>query len=150
MMLFVAALVGANTVISRYLNALYARHNSLPMGTLLNYLTGLGTSLLALAALGAPADAQPLGVLTFRSVSMFLGGAVGVVLIRLTIYLTPRLSAFQATLLIFLGQLGGGLMLDYLLTGVFSPGKLLGGALVLLGLAQYARTNARPAETPRS
>ena len=150
MMLFVAALVGANTVISRYLNALYARHNSLPMGTLMNYLTGLATSLIALAALGGPADTQPLGALTFRTVSMFLGGAVGVVMIRLTIYLTPRLPAFQATLLIFLGQLGGGLILDALLTGVFSPGKLLGGALVLAGLALYARTGSRPAEASGS
>ena len=39
-MIFVAILVGANTVLCRYLNAMYAKRNGLSMGTLINYITG--------------------------------------------------------------------------------------------------------------
>ena len=145
MMLLMTALVGANTVVCRYLNAVYARHNSLPMGTLANYVTGLLTSLAVLLMMGEPVSVQPLSAITFRTVAMFLGGAVGVGLIQLSIYITPRMPAFLATLLIFLSQLGVGLALDFALTGDFGLGKLLGGILVLLGLAHYAWVSKRDA-----
>lgn len=145
MMLFVAALVGANTVVCRYLNAMYARHNTLPMGTLANYVTGLTTALVALLIMGEPAAPAPVGALTFRTVAMFLGGAVGVGLIQISIYITPRMPAFWATLLIFLSQLGTGLVLDFALTGAFGVTKLLGGLLVLLGLCHYAWVGRRDA-----
>ena len=141
MLLLIPALVGANTVLCRYLNACYAKRNGLPMGTLANYVTGLATSLLVLLAMGEPMVFQPIGAVTFRTVAMFLGGAVGVGLIQLTIYITPRLPAFLATLLIFLSQLCFGLGLDYILTGAFSLGKLVGGVMVLCGLAHYAWIN---------
>ena len=77
MMLLIPALVGANTIICRYLNAMYAKHNTQGMGTLTNYITGLAASLVALLALGEPAAFQPIGPLTFRTVFMVLGGALG-------------------------------------------------------------------------
>lgn len=143
MLLFIAALVGANTVISRYLNTIFARHNGLTMGNLANYVTGLTTALLALWVIGEPWSIQPVGVLTFRTVMMFLGGAVGVVIIQLFIYITPRMPAFLATLLLFLSQLGMGLVLDGMISGEISLGKLLGGLMVLLGLMHYALTGRR-------
>lgn len=144
-MLLVAMLVGANTVVSRYLNTLYARRNGLPMGTLANYVTGLLTALLAMWALGGAENVQPVGALTFRTVMMFLGGTLGVALIQIFIYITPRLPAFASTLLIFVSQLTAGLVLDTWLTGVFSPAKLLGGALVAAGLAHYSWVSVRAA-----
>lgn len=145
LMLLIPLLVGANTVVCRYLNALYARDNGLAMGTLVNYVTGLTTSLLALLAMGEPLAAQPIAQVTFRTVAMFLGGAVGVGLIQLSIYITPRMPAFLSTLAIFLSQLSVGVALDYALTGAFSAGKVLGGLLVLLGLAHYAWVGKRDA-----
>ncbi len=145
MLLLIPALVGANTVVCRYLNALYARRNGLPMGTLANYVTGLVTALLVLLVMGEPAAIKPLGALTFRTVAMFLGGALGVGLIQTTIYITPRLPAFLSTLLIFVSQLGTGLLLDFLLTGSFTVAKLLGGLLVMLGLWHYGFVDRRAA-----
>ncbi len=138
MMLFIAALVGANTVLCRYMNAIYARHNGLPMSTLANYVTGLCTALLALLIMGDPSAVQPVGALTFRTVTMFLGGAVGVGLVQILVYITPRLPAFLSTILVFISQLGTGLLFDFWLTGAFSPGKIAGGVLVMLGLWHYA------------
>lgn len=143
MILTVAVLVGANTVLCRYLNTVSARSNGLGMSTLANYVTGLATSLAALLLMGDPAPIAPLGALTFRTVAMFLGGAVGVGLIQISIFITPRMPAFSATLLIFLSQLGMGLALDFLMTGAFSPGKLFGGVMVLAGLWHYGWVETR-------
>lgn len=143
-------LIGANTVLCRYLNARFAKQNSLNMGTLMNYLTGLTTSLIALFIFGGSAAVIPVGTPTFRTVMMFLGGMVGVIMVEIFIYVTPRLPAFLGTILIFVSQLGVGLVLDFVVSGAFSPGKLIGGLMVLAGLAHYAWINARKAATERA
>jgi bacterial/archaeal transporter family-2 protein len=145
-----AVLVGANTVLCRYLNSLYAKYNGLSMGTLANYVTGLVTSLIVLLILGDPASVLPVGSLTLRKGMMFLGGAFGVGMIQLFIYVTPRMPAVQSTILIFASQLGFGLVLDALLSGAFSLGRLLGVLMVLLGLGHYVWVNAGPAEKKKT
>ncbi len=143
LLLPVAVLVGANTVVCRYLNTIFSHRNGLAMGTLANYVTGTLGALLVLLILGEPAAVKPIGALTVRTAAMFLGGAVGAVFVRLSIYITSRMSAFVSTLLIFISQLGTGLLLDFLLTGTFSAVKLLGGVLVMLGLWHFGWAGGR-------
>lgn len=151
MLIFIAVLTGANIALCRFLNAGYAAKNGLNMSTLMNYITGLITALVVLwisgeafgLTLGGPSPANPF---------IYLGGAVGVLSWLLSNYLTPKLPAFLLTLLIFVSQLLTALLLDYLLSGLFSPGKLLGGLIVLLGLWHYQRVHKlasaqHPAET---
>ena len=135
-----------NTVASRYLNTVFSSRNGIAMGTLANYATGTLGALAVLLALGEPAAVKPLGTITFRTAAMFLGGAVGVVFVQMSIYITSRMPAFVSTLLIFISQLGTGLLLDFLLTGAFNAAKLLGGLLVMLGLWHFSRVSRR-AET---
>ena len=137
MMLWIAALTGANTVICRYLNAAFARHNGLSMGTLANYATGLITSLVVLLCMGEAIGFAPLQTAGLRTVMMFLGGAVGVAVVQLLIYVTPRMPALLSSMLLFVSQLGAGIVLDAVLTGAFSRGKLIGGLMVLAGLWHY-------------
>ncbi len=144
-MFLIAIFVGANTVLCRYLNAAYAKYNGLSMATLMNYITGLTAALIVLFIMGEPAAMQPIGALSFRKVMMFLGGAFGVAMVQLLIYITPRIPAFLGSVLIFISQLGTGLALDYAFTGVVGTGKLLGGLLVVLGLAHYSWVNRAPA-----
>ena len=150
MLWLLALLLGVNVVVSRYLNAVFARHNGVAMGAVANYVTGLLTALAVLLALGEPLLLRPLGALTLRKVAMFLGGAVGMVMVQMTIYITPRMPAFLSALLLFVSQLGTSVALDWLLTGTCSPRKLLGAALVMLGLTHYAlveRNAARRVKT---
>jgi bacterial/archaeal transporter family-2 protein len=149
-MFLIAIFVGANTVLCRYLNAAYAKHNGLSMATLMNYLTGLTTALIVLFIMGEPAAIQSIGTLSLRKIMMFLGGAFGVALVQLLIYITPRIPAFLGAVLVFISQLGTGLALDYAFTGVIGMGKLLGGLLVMLGLAHYTWVNRAPAAQPKS
>ncbi len=65
----------------------------------------------------------------------YTGGLVGVVVIALSSYLSSKISAFYLTLLLFVGQLFTGMVLDYLVVNDFSIIKLLGGMLVVIGLS---------------
>ncbi|MDD3411617.1 MAG: DMT family transporter [Eubacteriales bacterium] len=137
LMIFLAILVGANTVVSRYLNAQNAAHNGLSMSTLCNYVTGLAASLIVLLISRENAVLAPQNIGALRTVMMWLGGAVGVACVYICMYIVPRMPAFQSTLLLFVGQLGAALLLDYAFLGEFSVGRLLGVALVLAGLCHY-------------
>lgn len=145
MMIFFAILTGVNIVLSRMLNAGCAKHNSVNLSTLLNYLTGLVTSLLVLWLVGEAGGFHPTGE-NAGQVWIYLGGAVGVATVVLSNYLVPKLPAFLLTLLVFLAQLLAGLALDYALSGAFSLGKLLGGLLILLGLWHYQQVHRQAAK----
>ena len=143
MMMFLAALAGANIVFSRFLNSGNAEKNGLGMSTLMNYITGLVTSAVVLLVSGEAGGFRQLQGFQLSSLFMYLGGAVGVTTVLLSNYLTPRLPAFLLTLLIFIAQLLTALALDALLTGKFSAGKLAGGMLVLAGLWHYQSVHKR-------
>jgi bacterial/archaeal transporter family-2 protein len=135
--------IGGITVVCRYLNTRFASYNGLSMGTLANYVSGLTVSLLAWLVFGDSSVIKPLGAVSFQTTIMFFGGAFGVVMVTMFIYVTPRLPAFLGTILMVVSQLGFGLVLDLFLSGTFSLGKTLGALMVLLGLGHYAWVNAR-------
>ena len=64
-----------------------------------------------------------------------VAGAVGVGVISLSSFLSSKISAFYLTLLLFIGQLFAGMLLDYLVAGDFSLNKVIGGILVIAGLS---------------
>lgn len=136
LMILFAVLAGCNIVITRFFNAGSSQQNGLSMSTLMNYITGLFTSLLVLwfsgekntSTLTLPFHVNPL---------IYLGGTVGVITLLISNHITPRMPAFLLTLLIFLSQLLTALLLDFFFFGNFSAGKLFGGLLVLVGLWHY-------------
>ncbi|NCB32010.1 MAG: hypothetical protein EOM66_11465 [Clostridia bacterium] len=138
-MVIVALLAGANVIFTRFLNAEGGRYNGIGMSTLLNYATGLMTSLLLLAVMGGPGGSA--GMTGFRAMAMYAGGALGVVLILISNYIAPRMPAFLMTLLLSVSQMLAGAGVDYLLTRRFSIADLVGSLLVLLGLIHYQWVN---------
>lgn len=109
-----AILAGMSIVISRTINANLASKIGIFQGTIFNYLVGL--------------------VVISVPWWTYLGGIVGVLVVSLSSYITPRISAFYLTILIFISQLFVGTLVDYALLGVFSHGKIIGGLLVFVGL----------------
>ncbi len=126
-------LSGVTIVLARMCNARLAQSCGAPYSSLMNYITGLLGSLIAFFLTGAvvtsvfPAKGG--------SFTMYLGGALGLVSVYMLNRITHRLPATQMTLLIFIGQLFSGLLIDYFAIHKFSLGTLAGGLLVLLGLA---------------
>ncbi len=128
-----AILSGITIVLARMVNARLAQKCGVPYSSLMNYITGLTGSLIAFFVTGAVIKtAFPAAG---GSIFIYIGGALGLVSIYVLNRITHKLPATQLTLLIFVGQLFSGLLLDYFATHKFSPGTLAGGLLVLAGLA---------------
>jgi transporter family-2 protein len=128
-------LAGAAIVISRIINAALAARIGILPGTLFNYITGLIVSILFFILTGSRMilDAT---TLTGIPIWAYMGGLVGVIVVTLSSYLTPRIPVFRLTLLMFIGQMAASLIIDWIILGAISPGKLIGSFLVLAGLSQ--------------
>nr|WP_184091481.1 DMT family transporter [Anaerocolumna cellulosilytica] len=131
--LLLSMLSGVTLVIARIINSNLAARIGTYQGTLVNYIVGLFFSLLFFLI---NKEAVDLSYVHVSSIPFwaYLGGLGGVIIIVASNYLTPKISAFYLTLLLFVGQLFVGIIIDYLLLQEFSTGKLIGGILVALGL----------------
>lgn len=133
MALFAALTCGITVIISRTTNAQLSKHISNTASTFYNYLTG---GIVSLIVLLVSKEIAPSWVLpnNLSGYLMFLGGIVGVFSILLSNYITPRISAFQLTIILFISQIFTGIIIDWLRYDTLSIGKVIGGLLVLFGL----------------
>lgn len=135
MLLFasVAIAAGVTNLLARNINSILAEKIGLFEGTFFNYITGLFFSALFLLFSG---EFLNISFGLFKSVPFqaYLGGFIGVFVVSLSSLAASKISAFYLTLIMFLGQLFTGIVLDYLSTDILSIGKLIGGFLVVLGL----------------
>lgn len=132
--ILVAILSGISIVVSRIINARLGDKIGVFQSTFYNFLTGLLFSMIILFIskenLNISAD-----TLTSTPILAYLGGLVGVTSITLSNYIAPKISAFYMALLIFIGQLFTGILIDYLTLNQISIGKIIGGIIVCIGLA---------------
>lgn len=133
MALFAALTCGITVIVSRTTNAQLSKHISNTASTFYNYLTG---GIVSLIVLLISKEIAPSWVLpnSLSGYLMFLGGIVGVFSILLSNYITPRISAFQLTIILFISQIFTGIIIDWLRYDTLSVGKVIGGLLVLFGL----------------
>lgn len=129
-----AILAGVSVVISRIFNSRIAEEIGTFQGTFINYLTGLITAFLFFIL---TRDYINIGTSTFSSIPFYayLGGAIGILVVLLSNYTTPKVSSFYLSLLVFIGQLSIGILIDYFSYSTVSIGKLIGGLLILFGLS---------------
>jgi len=115
------------------LNSKLASHIGLLYGTLTNYITG---SITALIFLLLSKNTYTIDITNFNLILglIFIGGIVGIFVVILSNILIPKISVVYSTLLIFLGQLFAGILIDFFINDIFSIGKLIGGFFVLAGL----------------
>ncbi|MBJ7985283.1 DMT family transporter [Bacillus cereus] len=141
----IAILVGVSIVVARIINANLAKKIGNWEGTFFNYITGLFFSMIFLIF---SSDSLYISSHTLQSIpiAVYLGGLVGVIVISLSNYITPKIPAFYLTLLIFIGQLFTGTIIDFFLSHELSMGKIVGGIFVLIGLT-YNLLVDRPIKT---
>lgn len=133
MYIILAVLSGVTIVLSRMTNAKLGKELSVYQSTFFNYVVGFIGSVLAMLLFRAAFLFEP-HIEGVRFYAMFLGGVLGVIMIIISNIITPKISAFSLTIIIFVSQLFSGVLLDYFLYEQFSAGKVIGGTLVLLGL----------------
>ncbi|GAU78063.1 DMT family transporter [Fusibacter sp. 3D3] len=64
----------------------------------------------------------------------YLGGLIGCLVILLLNYFTTKIKAFYIVILLFMGQMTMGLILDYSIMGQFESKRILGLLIICFGL----------------
>ena len=132
-----ALLSGGSVATSFLLNARLAAVKGLKKGVFVNYLMGLAVSLpIALLINGTIIPAVEFNWMFIFSLT---GGTIGFLAVMMNSYLTPRIGILYITILLFVGQLGTGVVIDGIRDGVFQIGKIIGGFLIVAGLVYLLR-----------
>ena len=121
-------------VVARSYNARLASETSVFVSTFYNYVCGLATAFLVFLFFGLE---EPIWM-EFRLSPHFwtyLGGAIGVFTVWLSNVVVVKIPQLYITLLMFVGQVFTGVLMDALIDGAVSTQNIIGGVLVSLGLA---------------
>jgi len=135
--IIVSFLAGVTVVASRTTNARLAAETSLLKSTFYNYILGLICSVIVLLILHffvTPQFPESLPLLRWKQLWIYLGGAMGVCTVSISNAVVTKISSFYVTLLMFIGQVFTGILLDIIISHTLSLGNLLGGVCVAIGL----------------
>jgi len=142
MMFLFAILAGVMVVLSMVMNSQLARGIGIFQGVFINFGAGLLTALpvyflcdfFGLEALGDKSYAAPWYA--------FLGAFFGIAIVAACNVVIPKIPVVYSAVLIFLGQIVTGLILDALVAGHFDAYKAIGAVLITAGLFLNAKIDA--------
>lgn len=140
-------LTGVTLTLARYLNAQLAARTSTLVSTWYNYVVGLTVAAIVWAGACMTGTSFVPGALV-PPAWIYLGGAIGVMIVLQANISTRHLSAFAMTLVLFIGQIFMGVVLDAALTHTFPMVNMVGGIFVLVGLAANMFVDARMKKRP--
>jgi transporter family-2 protein len=146
--LLIALVAGVLPGLSFILNSELGRTKGIWRSTRANYVVGLATTLVIVAAVRPPVAGIVDAVHAVAAAGPVLalgGGFMGVVVVAAMNLVFPRISAFSATLLLFSGQALSGVVIDLVAEGAFDARKLIGTLALLLGLAVNALLSRKAA-----
>ena len=128
---------GITVIVARTLNANLAEATSIQTSTFYNYIMGLLGAIIALLLLGRGElhYIQVDFVVSTGNWFFYIGGILGLISVSISNFVVKKVSAFYFTLLLFIGQIVAGLIIDVVLTGKFNIFSVIGGILVTLGLS---------------
>ena len=131
----VSFIAGVNIILSRTVNAKLSLLTNERVATFFNYVVGLFCALVAVLIFGRSEALFAAGFAGLsRSWWIYTGGIMGVCVVMLGNIAVVKVSAFYLTLLIFIGQILAGVLIDFALTQEVSVLLVLGGVLVAVGL----------------
>lgn len=130
--ILISILSGVIIVTSRILNTKLSHEIGLIESSYFNYFTAAITTVIMFLIIGEKVSISSFNTLPFYAYS---GGFLGVLIVILNSVVTPKLPAFNVTLLVFVAQLFTGIIIDWLISGMVPLSKIVGGILVLAGLS---------------
>jgi transporter family-2 protein len=125
---------GLLLVVSRSYNARLADASSVYVSTFFNYVCGLATAIPVFLFFGLEEPVW-MGFHLAPNFWTYLGGAIGVFTVWLSNVVVVKIPQLYITLLMFVGQVFTGVLMDALIDGAFSTQNIIGGVLVSAGLA---------------
>lgn len=129
--ILISMLAGVIIVVSRVLNTRLSEKIGLIESSYFNYLTAAVTSLILFIIIGENFSFNSLNGTPFYA---YLGGFLGVIIVILNSVVTPKMSSFYVTLLVFIAQLFSGIAIDWMIENTLPLAKIIGGLFVVLGL----------------
>jgi transporter family-2 protein len=142
-----AIAAGVLVVVGMVLNARLARHMGTIQGTFVNFVTGSVSAFALAATIGffrSPGASGAFASSIGGSPWVLAGGLLGVVVVVLQNRVIPKLPVFASTALLFVGQIGAGLALDFARTGSFDWRCFVGALLVCAGIIVNAFAEGKP------
>lgn len=132
--IILALFSGCLVLLSMIFNSQLATRVGVFNSTLVNYITGLTTTLIVLGIIQLPvmAYAKNLSGIPWWA---FLGGALGVAVVAASNVIIPKVPTVYVTLLTFAGQLLAGICIDLAANGKVSYGKIAGVIFIIAGLS---------------
>jgi len=115
------------------INARLAQEIGTLQGGFINYTVGLLVTMLVILIIMFTGNFAT-GSLSGIPFYAFLGGFVGVMVVIASNIVIPKIPAIYTTILIFIGQIFTGIILDYFRVGSISIGKIIGGLLIIVGM----------------
>lgn len=134
---------GVTLALSRFVNAQLAAHTTSLVSTWYNYVVGLVVALMVYGVSIAAGQSQVHAFATNTPWWIYLGGAIGVAVVLQANVSTRHIPALNMTLVLFVGQIFTGVVLDTWLKGALPVRNAVGGALVLGGLILNAVIDAK-------
>jgi len=131
--IILAFLCGGITIVSMIINARLAQEIGTLQGGFINYTVGLLVTVLVIFIIMFTGNFTT-GNLSGIPFYAFLGGFVGVMVVIASNIVIPKIPAIYTTILIFIGQIFTGIILDYFRLGSISIGKIVGGLLIIVGM----------------
>jgi transporter family-2 protein len=132
--IFYAFCAGLLVVLSMIINSQLSIRVGIFHSAWRNYLAGLCGSLLFLFISGIPQKEVFASIPDISPVFLAGGGILGVFAVAGSNKILPKIPVVYTTLLLFTGQVGAGMVIDYLVRDEFSIRKLMGAFVILLGL----------------
>lgn len=138
---FLALLSGVNVAVSIMLNARLGAIKGLYKGAFINYFMGLCITLplyLIIAGFTLPS-------LNISLPEMFIltGGSIGYLVVLINNNITPKIGILYVTILLFIGQIATGALMDVISGDSISSGKLIGALLILVGLIYLVKAEKK-------
>lgn len=127
----VSFFAGVTVVVSRTINARLSSHIGEVQTSFMNHVVGLVVSIALIFIFGI-GDTSKIEI--SRNLFIYIGGLFGVMTVLLSNITVPKVPAFNLTLLIFIGQVFTGVVVDLLMNNDFSEATFVGGVIITIGI----------------
>ncbi|MDU2672421.1 MAG: DMT family transporter [Clostridium sp.] len=141
-MIILAMLGGILTTLSMIVNSSLGKKIGVLQSTCINYIVGLICSTLVLILLGSSVkvNAETFLKMPFY---IFLGGAIGVSVVYFSNIIIPKIPVVYSTLLLFVGQVVTGIIIDFFVMSEISFSKLVGAVVIIIGILYNSKIDAK-------
>lgn len=142
MMILLAVIAGALTTLSMIINSSLGKKIGVLQSTFINYIVGLICSIIVLLFIGSKMSYN-ISDFTNMPFYIFLGGIIGVSIVYSSNIIIPKIPVVYSTLLIFIGQIFAGIVIDFIITSEISSKKIFGSIIIIIGILYNSRIDSK-------